>query len=173
MYRGPGPPHQLIPPRLIPDPRKPAPPTSTVSSGEATYQHAPNPGKAKGNTSRPRRSYSPARKKSKYSSFSSEVDKALAVIHKELESSAQVGKAESELHDKIQILEQELRLKDGQIALAHRELELARRNGGDSVGLRAENEELKGRIERLDGLLEGKDRELRDWRERLKLMIGE
>lgn len=71
------------------------------------------------------------------------------------------------------MLEQELRLKDGQITLDHRELELARRNGGDSAGLKAENEELKAQISGLNGLLEGKDRELKDWRERLKLMIGE
>lgn len=82
-------------------PETPLTAATTVTAVKTIDQHAPNPGNAKGNTGRPRRSYSPPRKKSKYSSFSSEVDKALAVIHKELEASAQVGKAESELRDKI------------------------------------------------------------------------
>ena len=71
------------------------------------------------------------------------------------------------------MLQQELRLKDGQITLAQRELELAKRNGGTSAGLKAENEQLKAQILRLNSLLDGKDAELRDWRARLKSMIGE
>tara|TARA_R110002060_G_scaffold25630_1_gene35130 strand:+ start:825 stop:1040 length:216 start_codon:yes stop_codon:yes gene_type:complete len=71
------------------------------------------------------------------------------------------------------MLQQELRLKDGQITLAQRELELAKRNGGTSAGLKAENEQLKAQISRLNSLLDGKDAELRDWRARLKSMIGE
>lgn len=69
--------------------------------------------------------------------------------------------------------QQELRFKDGQISLAHRELELARRNGGTSSGLKAENELLKAQISMLNGLVENRDAELNDWRARLKSLIGE
>ncbi|KAL2063954.1 hypothetical protein VTL71DRAFT_4448 [Oculimacula yallundae] len=149
------------------------PATTAVSLSDKAGQKLPKPTAAKGNTARPRRSYSPPRKKSKYSAFSSEVDKALTVIHKELEASAKVGKTEAELRAKIRMLEQELRLKDGQITLAGRELEIAKRNGGDSAGLRIENEELKMQVSRLERLVESKDSELRDWRDRLKSMIGD
>lgn len=166
-------PTALIHPKAQPSRNNPAPSASTVPEVEPIAHSAPKTGAAKGNAGRPRRSYSPPRKKSKYSAFSSEVDKALAVIHKELEASAQVGKAESDLRDKIQMLEQELRLKDGRIILTSRELELAKRKGGDSTGLKAENEQLKAQISRMNELLESKDTELRDWRARLKSMIGE
>lgn len=128
--------------------------------------------RSKGNTGRPRRSYSPPRKRSKYSAFSSEVDKALAVIHKELEAAAQNSRSEDSLRERIQTLEQELRLKDGQILLTSRELELARQNGGDSTRLGVENRELKEQNDRLKELVEKKDAELRDWRSKLKTMLG-
>ncbi|KAK0114702.1 hypothetical protein ONS95_014187 [Cadophora gregata] len=158
-------------PQLVPE--KVAAPLIALPQVSTAASSAPKTATAKGNVGRPRRSYSPPRKKSKYSAFSSEVDKALAVIHKELEASAHVGKAESDLRDRIQMLEQELRLKDGQIALARQELELAKRHGGDSAGLKTENEQLKAQISRLNSLLDSKDAELRDWRARLKSMIGE
>ncbi|KAH7383040.1 hypothetical protein BKA64DRAFT_175289 [Cadophora sp. MPI-SDFR-AT-0126] len=166
-------PPPAVDPKLHSVPEQPAPPSTAVPQVSTAAPTAPKTGTTKGNTGRPRRSYSPPRKKSKYSAFSSEVDKALAVIHKELEASASVGRAESDLRDKIQMLEQELRLKDGQITLARREVEVAKMNGGDSAGLKAENEQLKAQITRLNGLLDSKDAELRDWRARLKSMIGE
>ncbi|CZR57697.1 uncharacterized protein PAC_07586 [Phialocephala subalpina] len=120
---------------------------------------------------RPRRSYSPPRKRSKYSAFSSEVDKALAVINKELESAAQKGKSEDSLREQIQTLEQELRLKDGQITLMNRELEMAKKNG-EATRLKAENRELKEENDSLKALVEKKDGELRDWRTKLKTLLG-
>lgn len=161
-------------PQASPEQAAPPPPTPSnrASRPDIPTTNASKPG-PKGNTGRPRRSYSPPRKKSKYSAFSSEVDKALVVIHKELEAAAQIGKSEAGLRDRIQMLEQELRLKDGQITLTSRELELAKKNGGDSSSLKAENEQLKAEISRLNQSLERKDSELRDWRTRLKSMIGE
>ncbi|CZT00275.1 hypothetical protein WAI453_012663 [Rhynchosporium graminicola] len=150
-----------------------APPAIPSIRGKESEQKLSIATTAKVNTRRARRSYSPPRKKSKYSSFSSDVDKALTVIYKELESSAKVGKAEAELRDKIRILEQEVKLKDGQITLGARELEISKRSGGDLAALRIENEELKLKVRKLDELVESKDTELRDWRDRLKLMIGD
>lgn len=113
---------------------------------------------------RQRRSYSPPKKRSKYSAFSSEVDKALAVIHKELETAASNGRSEGSLRERIHTLEQEVRLKDGQILLMTRELETVR-NNGERETLKNENEELKT-------LVEKKDAELRDWRTKLKNLLG-
>lgn len=117
-------------------------------------------------------SYSPPRKRSKYSNLSSEVDKALVVIQKELEKAAQVGKSEDVLQDRIQDLEQQLKLKDGQICLIQRELELARESGTVSGELRRQLEEVKKRNASLVGDVESKDKELRDWREKLKGLLG-
>jgi len=120
----------------------------------------------------PRRSYSPPRKKSKYSAFSVDVDKALTVIHKELEKAAHTGRAEGGLQDKIHGLEQQLKLKDGQIQLGIKELEFAKRQRGESNLLEAENRRLKDENAKLVSLVEKKDSELRDWRAKLRSMIG-
>jgi hypothetical protein len=126
----------------------------------------------KGTTGRQRRSYSPPRKKSKYSAFSADVDKALTVIHKELEKAAHMGRAEGGLQDKIQALEQQLKLKDGQIQLGIKGLEFAKRQRGESSLLEAENRKLKEENAKLVNLVERKDAELKDWRTRLRIMIG-
>jgi len=120
----------------------------------------------------PRRSYSPPRKKSKYSSFSVDVDKALTVIHRELEKAAQIGRSEGGLQDKIHELEQQLKLKDGQIQLGIKELEFAKRKHGESSLFEAENKQLREQNTKLLSLVEKKDSELKDWRLKLKEMIG-
>jgi hypothetical protein len=125
----------------------------------------------KSTTGRQRRSYSPPRKKSKYSAFSADVDKALTVIHKELEKATHMGRAEGGLQDKIQALEQQLKLKDGQIQLGIKELEFAKRQRGESSLLEAENRKLKEENAKLVNLVERKDAELKDWRTRLRTMI--
>jgi hypothetical protein len=126
----------------------------------------------KGITGRQRRAYSPPRKKSKYSAFSAEVDKALAVIHKELEKAAHMGRAEGGFQDTIQALEQQLKLKDGQIQLGIKELEFAKRQRGESNLLEAENKTLKEENAKLVVLVDRKDAELKDWRAKLRNMIG-
>jgi hypothetical protein len=119
-----------------------------------------------------KRSYSPPRKRSKYSAFSSEVDKALAVITKELEKAAKVGKSEDSLRNRIQDLEQQLRLKDGQIMLTRRELELAKNENGQSCQLKAELLDMQQQNAMLKTQVDRKDSELKDWREKLKSLLG-
>ncbi|KAG0647146.1 BRAF35-HDAC complex BHC80 [Hyphodiscus hymeniophilus] len=124
---------------------------------------------------RPRR-MSPPRKKSKYSAFSKEVDKALSVIYSELETAAGHGKSEGNLESKVQALEQQLRMHEGQVLLSTRELDFAREElvkerdesavmKVDISGLREENTRLKDEVQR-------KDAELKDWRLKLRSMIG-
>jgi chromosome segregation ATPase len=125
---------------------------------------------------RPKRSSSPPRKKSKYSAFSSEVDKALSVIHSELEKAGQVGKSEGHLRDKIKDLELRLRVKDNQILLGSRELAQSQKSLAaehcQSERLQSENTQYKKEVMRLRAALETKDSELRDWRAKLRSMIG-
>lgn len=127
-------------------------------------------------TRRTKNSYSPPRKKSKYSAFSSEVDKALAVIHRELEKAAQVGKSEGNLEDKIKDLEQRLRVQDGQMLLATRELDLAQKNLAaerrHAETFRSEHAQYREEAVRLREEVERKDAELRDWRSKLRSMMG-
>jgi hypothetical protein len=139
---------------------------------QPTEAHSTKTLTLKSTTGRQRRSYSPPRKKSKYSAFSSDVDKALTVIHKELEKAAHMGRAEGGLRDKIQALEQQLKLKDGQIQLGVKELEFAKRQCGESSFFEAENRKLKEENVKLVQLVEKKDSELKDWRAKLRNMIG-
>lgn len=125
---------------------------------------------------RRRRSPSPVKKKSKYSVFSVEVEKALAVIQSELQTAAECGKAESHLRNRLCSLEQELKLQSSQLALTKRELEIAKKdlaierfkNGRNAADTQVPKEE----IARLKELLSKKDAELEDWRSKLKLMLG-
>jgi hypothetical protein len=151
----------------------------TVVPTQAPRNEATNSRSLKGNTNRSKRSYSPPRKKSKYSAFSAEVDKALAVIQKELEVAAQIGKSEDSLRDAIEGLEQQLKLKDSQIQLTSRELELAKiklcDNGAGAVGLTAlkdENSQLREENAKLKEIVVSKDAELKNWRAKLKSMMG-
>ncbi len=128
--------------------------------------------KMKTAASRSKRTYSPPRKRSKYSSLSSEVDKALAVIQKELETAANVGRTEDKLREKVKSLEQQLKLKDGQIKLTERELGIARRKPSQSDALKAELAEIKQQNAALKVEVEKKDAELQDWRTKLQGMLG-
>lgn len=127
-------------------------------------------------TKRPRRSYSPPRKKSKYSTFSIEVDKALAVLHSELETAAKYGKSEDNLQNKVQDLEQTLKLQDGQMKLSTKELESLRKRFADervvTTRLMSENVRCRDEIRRLSDMVQQKDAELKDWRAKLRTMMG-
>ena len=127
-------------------------------------------------STRPRRSYSPPRKKSKYSAFSAEVDKALSVLYSELETAAQVGKSEGHLESKIRDLEQRLKLQEQQMLLKDREIDAVRMKLEKERELYGSvqngNGHLREEIARLKEGLRSKDNELRDWRAKLKGLLG-
>ena len=109
-----------------------------------------------------RRTSSPPRKKSKYSAFSANVDKALAVIYSELEIAAQNGRSQDGLQEKIKALEQQLRVQGGEVQLARNE----------RANERLKNERLRREIDVLEKEVEKKDAELRDWQAKLKTLMG-
>jgi hypothetical protein len=159
------------------DVRKERPEKPTTQDQSTTARlSAPDNLQTRGKIRRTKNSYSPPRKKSKYSAFSSEVDKALSVIHRELEKAAQVGRSEENFEDKIKDLEQRLRIQDGQMLLTTRELELAQRNLAaehrHSEVLRSEHAQYKDEVMGLREAVEKKDAELRDWRAKLRSMMG-
>jgi len=125
---------------------------------------------------RQRRTRSPPRKKSKYSTFSVEVDKALSVLHAELEIAARGGKSEGNLQDQRRVLEQQLKMQEGQLTLNGRELESVRKQlvseRSESARLRAENSGLQEQVLNLKRSLEKRDAELQDWRMKLRSMMG-
>ena len=129
-----------------------------------------------GKPGRSSRISSPPRKKSKYSAFSVEVDKALAVLYAELETAAQFGKAEGHLESKVLDLEQKLKLQDGQLLLSNRELDFARnhltKEQAISGLLKKENVDLKNEVSKLQDQLQHKNDALRDWRTKLRTMVG-
>ena len=124
---------------------------------------------------RPRRT-SPPRKKSKYSAFSKEVDKALTVIYSELETAAGYGRSEGGLESKVQALEQQLRMQEGQMLLTARESEFARKElvkeREEFAATKVDNAQLMDENMRLREDIQRKEAELKDWRLRLRSMIG-
>lgn len=131
---------------------------------------------ARGKSKTTERSFGTPRKKSKYSAFSSEVDKALSVLHAELETAAEIGKSEDSLRNKIEALEQHVKMQDGQLKIRDREFTFVRsqlvKSREEPDRLKAENEELKREVVRLGQLVGLKDTELRDWRTKLRTMLG-
>lgn len=123
-----------------------------------------------------KRSFSPPRKKSKYSAFSVEVDKALSILYAELETAAHVGKSKEDLQSKLKTLGQQLKMQEGQIMLANREVEQLRSQlellRGEPEHLKDQNTELLKKVANLQQLVEKKDSELRDWQTKLRNMMG-
>ena len=122
------------------------------------------------------RHQSPPRKKSKYSAFSKEVDKALSVIYGELEIAAGYGKSEGNLENKVQALEQQLKMQEQQMLLTGRELEFARKELAkereESTVLKVDIFEIREENLRLKELVDRKENELNEWRVKLRSMIG-
>lgn len=156
-------------------------PLDTISSIKPATKSRPHPTDATldsrpSKSGRARKSFSPVRKKSKYSTFSAEVDKALSVLYSELETAAQYGKSEDNLQKQVQDLEQTLRLQEGQMKLSSRELELLRKKCTDkqseNTRLMSENVGFKEEIRKLSELVEQKDNELRSWQMKLRTMMG-
>lgn len=119
---------------------------------------------------------SPPHKKSKYSAFSKEVDKALSVIYSELETAAGYNKSEHNLESKVQALEQQLKMQEGQMLLSSRELEFARseltKEREESVVMKVDDFELREENARLKEELQRKEGELKEWGVKLRSMIG-
>ncbi|KAH8593815.1 hypothetical protein B0O99DRAFT_191556 [Bisporella sp. PMI_857] len=128
----------------------------------------PRPGKAM--YAHTKRSSSPLRKKSKYSTLSAEVEKALSVIHSQLEAAALNSKADDSLLAKTKDLEQQLRIQEGQIKLASNDSSNQRLK---NERLQTENANLKAEVDRLTESLQRKEAELKDWRAKLRTMMDD
>jgi len=154
--------------RQQPTPPGPAPPSPVkppAKSQETPQSSIPTTQKKQGR----QRNSSPPRKKSKYSAFSKEVDKALSVIYNELETAAGYGRSEGNLESKVQALEQQLKMQEGQMMLSSKELEVARK---ELAREREQGQALKMENEMLRALVDRKENELKEWRKKLRSMIG-
>ena len=118
----------------------------------------------------------PPHKKSKYSALSKDIDKALSVIYSERETAAGYNKSEHNLESKVPALEQQLKMQCGQMRLTSRELELARselaKEREEMAVMKVDDFELRQEIARLKEELQRKEDELKDWRLKLRSMIG-
>jgi archaellum component FlaC len=127
----------------------PPPNKETWSKPQQEVTHPP---KSKKHT----RPHSPApqphrKRKSKYSPYTPEVEKALSVITAELEKNSRTSASTLSLENTIQTLEQRLRMRDQEIVLLKRE-----RDGlkSEAEGLRKEVEKGKGEVKRVEGVLD-------------------
>ncbi|KAG9237887.1 hypothetical protein BJ875DRAFT_492978 [Amylocarpus encephaloides] len=159
-------------PSVLPDstplPPPPAPttfePSGTRPRSSSPPQHPPH-----------------KKRKSKYSPFTPEIEKALSVITNELERATRSSSSSLSLKQEIESLERRVRMQDGQINLYTREIEVVRgklkseverrerlemeRGDGRVRVLEDENRALRERVGELE-------REGRDWRSRLRELAG-
>ncbi|EPE35993.1 FYVE/PHD zinc finger [Glarea lozoyensis ATCC 20868] len=159
--------------RAVPQPEAPHPPKPKKHS----RPHSPGP--------QPHR-----KRKSKYSPYTPEIEKALSVITAELEKTSRTSTSTLTLENTIQTLEQRLRMRDQEIVLLKRERD----------GLRKEVEKEKEEVKRVEGVLddvrrdrvaeirkrmgveeerndlkskvESLEKEGREWRGRLRELVG-
>ena len=109
------------------------------------------------------------------------------VLYRELESVAQYRKALEESDSKVLRLEQELKISKGQALLARQEQMSAARSVDEMAFLRRDlaskttkleeleksHQNLVAELEDLKKVSESKDEEMKNWRGRLKMMLGE
>jgi hypothetical protein len=143
-------------------------PSTAKSGSRPNNDHLPARRKTK-------KSSSPPRKKSKYSAFSVEVDKALSVLYEELETAAKMGKSEGHLQDKILSLEQQLKVQEGQLKIRDREFVFVReqlvKSREESDRLKVANDHFASEVANLRDMVQKKDAELKDWRAKLRTMV--
>ncbi|KAI9828948.1 MAG: hypothetical protein M1819_006447 [Sarea resinae] len=122
-------------------------------------------------------------RRSRYSTLPDEVEGALSVIYRELESGAQWQGLSKDLSSKVQILDQQLKISDGRLVLARQELEsrqssevvLLRRDlaakQAEIEALDEQNRKLRSELDNIKAQAKSKDEEMDKWRSRLRMMI--
>jgi chromosome segregation ATPase len=168
-------------------------PKDAVQSSVNTIQKEPSKQLPKPN--KHARAHSPApaphrKRKSKYSPYTPEVEKALSVISAELEKTSKSSSSMTALETTIQSLEQRLRMRDQEVVLLQKEraalkvevekgkaevkkvervLDGVRRNRVDQIrktmAAEEERDNLREKVQRLE-------KEGKEWKERLRELVG-
>lgn len=118
-------------------------------------------------------------KRSRYTTLPEHIDEALGLLNRELESACQSKVLVRDMAMKIHVLQQELKIRQGQEFLLAREqerelspgkgmLEILKREVG---GLRQENAALREEMERMRDEARRKERENEEWRRSMKALI--
>ena len=119
---------------------------------------------------------SPARKRSKYSDLPKDLEKALELITSNLEGASRSKKSQDDVDSKARIMEQKLRIQDGEVLIIRQELQAVRQKLLDEVSsadiLRAENAKLCEKLQETRELVEQKENDLKNWQGMLRTMIG-
>jgi chromosome segregation ATPase len=130
----------------------------------------------------------PRARKSRYSNFLPEVDSAISIIYRELESTADLRSQLVDTQTELRTLSQELRIRDNQLLLANKmsankqaleaevnrlrgELESRGSSNGEVEFLREGMKRLEREVEELKEELRRKEVEGAEWRERLRRLI--
>jgi septal ring factor EnvC (AmiA/AmiB activator) len=137
----------------------------------------------------PPRAPAPRARKSRYSNFAPEVDSAIGILYRELESATDLRSQLSDARTELRTLGQELRIRDNQLLLAHqqnagraaledemKQLRSAAQARGSESGaqverLRATVRRLEAEVEALREAVRRKNRETDAWRDQLRKLI--
>lgn len=130
----------------------------------------------------------PRARKSRYSNFLPEVDSAISIIYRELESTADLRSQLVDTQTELRTLSQELRIRDNQLLLANKmsaskqalEAEVAKlkaelasksTSSGEVDYLKEGYARLEAEIRDLRGQLQQKNKEKDEWRDKLRQLI--
>jgi hypothetical protein len=130
----------------------------------------------------------PRARKSRYSNFLPEVDSAISIIYRELESTSDLRSQLVDTQTEVRALSQELRIRDNQLLLANKisaskqalevevtnlkaELASKRSSSGEVEYLKEGYARLEAEVRELRTQLQQKDKEKDEWRDKLRRLI--
>ncbi|KAE9376227.1 hypothetical protein N431DRAFT_332840 [Stipitochalara longipes BDJ] len=144
--------------------------TAISCSIQATSQSkSRRSGKMAGNKSPPRKRY-------KYSDVPADVENALDLIQNHILSVSQPRKSQIDVDGKAQVLEQKLKIQEGEMFLCRQELEAVKQKLTVEAStleiVRAENAELRKEVEELRVMGQKRENQMKNWQNLLQGVVG-
>jgi hypothetical protein len=144
--------------------------TATSCSIPTTLQSKPRrTGKMAGNKSPPRKRY-------KYSDVPADVENALDLIKNHIINVSQPRKSQVDEDEKAQILEQKLKIQEGQMLICRQELEAMKQKLSIELSntemVKVENAGLRKEIEELRAMGQKREDQMKNWQNMLRGVVG-
>ncbi|KIN01619.1 hypothetical protein OIDMADRAFT_144298 [Oidiodendron maius Zn] len=119
---------------------------------------------------------SPPRKRSKYSDLPKDIEKALDLITSRLEEASRSRRWQDDVDGKARAMEQKVKIQEGEVLLCRQELHTVKQQLLNEVTtterLRAENADLREKLEEARTLAERKENEMKNWQAMLRTVMG-
>jgi len=118
----------------------------------------------------------PPRKRYKYSDVPADIENALDLLQNHIFSISHARKSQVDVDEKAQVLEQKLKIQEGEMYLCRQELETVKQNLSIELSnmemVKAENAELRKQVEELRAMGQKKEDQMKNWQSLLRGVVG-